>query len=332
MTIPSDLNQSQSAAIGAVMGALIGDAAGAVLEFWGDKPSSRDVENALMMRGGGALGVAPGQITDDGELAIALAETLASESGEYHSESVARAYIDWAESEPFDIGHATHSALRHGLRGAALSTICQREARAINSESKANGALMRITPLAVATAYCSHEETIALAYQDAELTHPNIACQQANASYVLAIRHLIMQPGDATGAIHAAQRYLEPFHSEVGAWLNDALCGDIPDATKMIGFVRHGFTRAFHHLVRGSKLRDALFHTLQAGGDTDTNACIVGGLIGAYWGINEIASNSSSSLMLDAVMNCDPSIGQPRPARYHAKKMIDHVSAFTIYR
>ena len=332
MTVPSDLNENQSAALGAVMGALIGDAAGAVLEFWGDKPSRRDVDDALMMDGGGALDVAPGQITDDGELAIALAEALASESGEYHPDSVARAYIDWAESEPFDIGHATRSALRHGRMGSDLSTICQREAMAINSESKANGALMRITPLAVASAYYSHEESIALAYKDAELTHPNITCQQANASYVLAIRHLIMQPGDSTGAIHAAQRYLEPFQSEVGAWLNDALNGNIPDATRMIGFVRHGFTRAFHHLATGSELRDALFHTLQAGGDTDTNACIVGGLLGAYWGIDEIASKSSSAPMLNRVINCDTSLGQTRPARYHAKKMIDHVSAFTVYR
>lgn len=327
MSIPTGLNENQNAALGTVMGALIGDAAGAVLEFWGDKPSRSDTDNALMMRGGGALEVAPGQITDDGELAIALAEALASESGKYEPDVVAKSYIDWAESMPFDIGHATHSALRHGRRDGALSTICKKEARAINSESKANGALMRVTPLAVAAAACSFDESIALAYQDAELTHPNIACKQANASYVLAIRHLILRPGDSTGAIEVAQRYLDPLQSEVGCWLDDAINGNIQDASRMIGFVRHGFTRAFHHLARGSKLREALSHTLDAGGDTDTNACIVGGLLGAYWGIDEIAGNSRTGPMLEAVLNCDTSLGQSRPARYHPRMMINYVRA-----
>ena len=31
--------------------------------------------------------------------------------------------------------------------------------------------------------------------------------------------------------------------------------------------------------------RDSIYHTLIQGGDTDTNAAIVGGVMGAYWGI-----------------------------------------------
>lgn len=36
---------------------------------------------------------------------------------------------------------------------------------------------------------------------------------------------------------------------------------------------------------------DAITQTLQRGGDTDTNACIVGGLIGALWGTDGIPEN-----------------------------------------
>ncbi|MBN9165939.1 MAG: ADP-ribosylglycohydrolase family protein, partial [Myxococcales bacterium] len=56
------------AALGAVLGALVGDAAGAVLEFFGRPIETADVAHAMTMPGGGTWAVAPGQITDDGEL------------------------------------------------------------------------------------------------------------------------------------------------------------------------------------------------------------------------------------------------------------------------
>jgi ADP-ribosylglycohydrolase len=66
-----------SIARGALLGAFVGDASGATLEFLGRKPTTEDVEKALSMVGGGWLRVAPGQITNDGELALCLARSLA---------------------------------------------------------------------------------------------------------------------------------------------------------------------------------------------------------------------------------------------------------------
>ncbi len=54
---------------GCLLGALVGDALGAVLEFQrliGEK----EVQNACTMPGGGVHKVGPGQITDDGELTL----------------------------------------------------------------------------------------------------------------------------------------------------------------------------------------------------------------------------------------------------------------------
>lgn len=66
---------SKDAAVGALLGACVGDAAGAYLEFIGHVPSRSEVERALSMPGGGIWGVAPGQITDDGELTLCQADT-----------------------------------------------------------------------------------------------------------------------------------------------------------------------------------------------------------------------------------------------------------------
>ena len=65
---------------GCLLGALVGDAAGATLEFLGRKPDAAEVDRALEMVGGGPWRTAPGQITDDGELALCLARALAGPS------------------------------------------------------------------------------------------------------------------------------------------------------------------------------------------------------------------------------------------------------------
>jgi len=71
--IPKD---KLDAVIGSVIGAFAGDAAGAVLEFSTVEINEKNVSMALAMPGGGPHKVAPGQITDDSELAICLAHAL----------------------------------------------------------------------------------------------------------------------------------------------------------------------------------------------------------------------------------------------------------------
>ena len=101
------------AALGAILGALVGDAAGAPLEFLGRKPTQMEVESAMLMPGGGAWGVAPGQFTDDGELTLMLAHALAGQAT-YDPNRVAYCYRKWFLSEPFDVGFATSNALGIG--------------------------------------------------------------------------------------------------------------------------------------------------------------------------------------------------------------------------
>jgi ADP-ribosylglycohydrolase len=60
-------------AIGCVLGAFIGDAAGATLEFIGQENiTEKSVKTAMMLKGGGVFNVGPGQITDDSEMALCL--------------------------------------------------------------------------------------------------------------------------------------------------------------------------------------------------------------------------------------------------------------------
>lgn len=299
---------------GCLLGALIGDAAGATLEFLGRKPTGQDLDRALAMTGGGVFRVAPGQITDDGELTLALAHALIDGEGAYDLDKVAVRYKAWFESEPFDIGGTTRSALSVRVQdGASLGNAMMLRAQAHNMESKANGALMRATPLGIWSAWQAVEEAVRVARADACLTHPNPSCQWANVAYVLAIRHLLKQSGDISGAIAAARHALESGRDEgaeeVLGWLDDACAGELPDCHPMAGFVRIAFTHAFHHLHVGSGYEDALRQVLSQGGDTDTNACILGGLIGARWGEAGLPLH-----MKEAVQRCDTHKGRQRPS------------------
>lgn len=326
--IPSNLSLSQSAAYGAVCGALVGDAAGGVVEFMDKKPSRHDIDYALNMLGGGVFNLAPGQITDDGELTLCLLRALADREGQYDANLVARYYIDWAYSDPFDMGISTGNALRvHGYELGEAAKIVFKAAGDSNKGSKANGALMRITPLAVAASKYSEEDAIRFAIVDSRMTHPHVTCGEVNAAYVLAVRHLILNPGDSEGAVAVAYSYLQSTMNEAAEWIENAIDGDLPDAHPQAGYVRIAFTYAFYHLKQRSSFRVALSDTLARGGDTDTNACIVGGLMGAYRGINKLIESEATRKLIYPVLMCDPSLGQKRPDVYHSNLAPNWLSA-----
>ena len=312
------LSEMNSNAHGAIYGALVGDAAGASLEFLGRIPEPDEVERALQMVGGGCWGTAPGQITDDGEMTIACLRAIAGHNT-YPIDAVARNYIDWASSSPFDIGMTTRNALEFFTalpEGMHAQSVMQ-QANRLNMNSKANGALMRASVIGAWSSRVSLNNAIQAAKHDTALTHPNKSCQNATAAYVAAIRHLILHTGDAEGALAVAvETLMDDDAQEVAIWLDDAINGVIEPTYPNEGYVKVAFGLAFYHLMKRSTYTDALYETLLLGGDTDTNACIVGGLIGALNGLDGLPSN-----MLSGLLNCDTSLGQPRPDMYSTKNL-----------
>lgn len=334
-------NSSYSAAKGAVLGALIGDAAGGVLEFMGRPPKPKEAENALdWMPGGGVFSLAPGQFTDDGEMTVTLLQTLCNTQGAYRPDLVAQAYCQWEGSEPFDIGMATRSALRvdrdRRQVHKGLAVLVQAQAANNNADSKANGSLMRATPLGIAACGCSIEEAIEMAEADAAMTHPNPTCISATTAYVMALRHLILNASEVNrvkGAINAASDYLNSDSKphkvgrlEVSEWLEDALHGRLPAAFPQTGFVRYAFTYAFYYLAQESKFDESIYRTLLEGGDTDTNACIVGGLVGAYGGLGSLPQYA-----LGIVLKCNTFEGQERQEIYTAKLVAKNLKILCQY-
>jgi ADP-ribosylglycohydrolase len=189
--------------------------------------------------------------------------------------------------------------------------------------SKANGSLMRATPLGIWGHRLSDDELAYYAQCDSKLSHPNLSCQHAEACYVIAIASLMRNLGGCEAAFQRVKLWAEGNAvQEVRDWLQDAEDNvDVPYEPQ-IGFVKIAFTHAFRHLLLGSDYTEAIRETLTGGGDTDTNACIVGGLVGAASGVTVIPEGMQRS-----VLHCDTAMGEHRPPFVSASQIPDLVDA-----
>jgi ADP-ribosylglycohydrolase len=175
-----------------LVGQIAGDSLGSLVEFETAASIERRYPGGVrLLSDGGTWGTIAGQPTDDSELALALARSLAL-LGRYEEEAVARSYATWYASGPFDIGGTTRTALSPAAAAARTGAGVAAAAReAANRTSQANGALMRISPLGIFGVQLALADLGACARADASLTHPHAACQDSNVAYTAAIAFAI---------------------------------------------------------------------------------------------------------------------------------------------
>lgn len=287
----------------------------------------------LPMVGGGVYGLYPGQITDDTELAMKLAKAIL-ESGTINSDRIAKNYNDWYRSKPFDIGNATRNSVVHKNSKDMMEAARKMNIRSLSEygdDNLSNGMLMRLTPLAVTIAGFIHgyehkecngkginwhknselfEKIVRIVKADTLLTHYSNEAVNYAVAYVVLIASAILH-----GRLFEGTYMLQNSgHRKVGGW-HEIFAAGIDsnpnlahDPKVKIGDVRIGFQLAVSYgtLIEKRKIdvRTALIDTIKLGGDTDTNACIVGGLIGAISGINAIPGEWTDAVT-GSVMSID---------------------------
>ena len=248
------------------------------------------------------------QLTDDGEMALMLARSLA-EQGRFDAHSVREAYMVWWTSPAFGFGPVMLSALGHDR---------------LDPDSQANGALMRVSPLGIFGAKYDAEQVADWARQDARLTHPNIVCQDSSAVFTVAISRAIRTGCDGA-ALH---EWIIGWAEETGVddetveVLRRAVDREPPypaeaaldvTSTPMRLWVLVALHNAFWQLLYADSLESGIIDTVMLGDDTDTTAAICGALMGAVHGRDAIPAQ-----WVRAVLNCRPHPGQsnvfkPRP-------------------
>ena len=317
-------------AIGCLLGQVIGDSLGSLVEFQSAAAIARKYPTGVRrLQDGGTWNTVAGQPTDDSELALALARTLTG-CARYDAEAVATAYGRWFDSDPFDCGNTTARAL--GAAARARSAKAQAARAAADTASQSNGSLMRVAPIGIWAR--SPEEAAAAAMADSALTHPHPVCVTACAAYAAAIAAGVAgadRSGMQQAAIAIATR-AGADAARVADALADAAAGAPPAAFEHhMGWVLIALQNAFFHLAATDDPAEALVRTVAAGGDTDTNAAIAGALLGAAVGRRAWPADWSS-----AVLTCrpDPGLGvvQPRPEEYWPDDLSDLAEALVLSR
>ena len=292
---PDRLGRAQ----GCLLGQLAGDALGSLVEF---RPAaairSAYPEGVRELEDGGTWNTLAGQPTDDSEMALMLARTLARD-GAWTGAAARTAYRAWYDSHPFDIGNTT----ARGITGHA------------DTASQANGSLMRASPLGVFGFALPLAHTASLARSDSRITHPHSVCADACAAYTIAIATAIRTGNGPTAAHQAAEAWAAEHSAEpsVREALDRSRREPPADYERQMGWVLIALQNAFYQLLHASSFEEGVVATVMAGGDTDTNAAIAGALLGAVHGRDAVPARWRR-----LVLTCRPITGlsgvhQPRP-------------------
>jgi len=325
---------------GALLGLLAGDAFGSQCEF---QPASlirmnfpeggpRDMDASTVWD------TLAGQPTDDGEMALALARSIAANS-RYAPADAARAYGEWLRSSPFDVGATIRAATTAAMRALTdrdpTSPLVNARAAA-NKTSQANGALMRVAPLGISMWSRSPSDIMVAAGNDCRITHPHPVCVAANMVYTVCVARAVR--GDLSPkelhqlAMHVLDYEIVPKAGrgpvrEAIVHAEDSL----PSCEgEHQGWVLKAIQCTFHELLHAHQRREpdgdgSPFHSAfesamvtitREGGDTDTNAAICGALLGAVYGRDAVPQR-----WREVLAECRPESGKKgvrrgRPPEY----------------
>jgi len=273
--------------LGALYGHAYGDASGGRLEFRG-VPSEREIKKAMALLGGGVFHLNPGQITDDGELTLQVFRALYDYFVENESPELDELFFqrfkEWFDSHPFDVGQTTRNAFQDATtRFAMLENVTM-----LNINSESNGALMRSVPHAI-FAYAMNldeDQLYDLVVMDVQLTHVKQCVIHLVYAYSIIILYILQGKDNSQIFDRLTEIANQLDDLKLSTMLdNYNTCFDV---TKNIGWDKHAFSLVLYCLFNNYSFEHSIEYTLSLGGDTDTNAAIVGGVMGAKYGVQAI--------------------------------------------
>jgi ADP-ribosylglycohydrolase len=262
-------------AVGAVVGSAVGDALGAPFEFGPAGEFTGRFPSGGEMCGG--RGWDPGEATDDTQMALHVAQSLLEHNGLDLPDIFAR-FQRWAADELKDIGIQTQTVLTSGEPWDRAATVHFEQ----NMRAAGNGSLMRAAPSAVYFAADGRGATMDAARRISALTHGDPAAGEGTAIYHELIR-VALAAADPLDAIEDTLAEVDSAQRERYATVL-APNWHPEQAREPNGAVWPCLGSAVWALRTTDTFEDALRAAIDLGGDTDTVACVTGGLAGAVYG------------------------------------------------
>jgi ADP-ribosyl-[dinitrogen reductase] hydrolase len=299
---------------GTLLGLACGDALGGPLEFLSrEEIARRHPGGVTEFIGGGWLGLAPGEVTDDTQQALILAKALTNQGLDI--ERFAAGLVTWLRGKPKDVGNTTRLALDALVAGAAPLEAGEVALQVRgNNAAAANGAVMRCAPVALRFRN-SPTALVQATLDSARVTHAEERAAWAAVAVNQAIVFLLIG-GDASEVARAAV-------TDVGS---DEVCRAILDAPTRArsdvaagGFVLETLGAAFWALANSGSAREAIERGVALGEDADSTGAVVGALAGAAYGASSLPASWTShvqfrdELELEAARLLDLSEREIRP-------------------
>lgn len=276
---------------GGIYGLLIGDALGVPYEFHDAQSlpplAEIEFEPPEYFRRSHA-GVPSGTWSDDGAQALILLDSLL-QCGDLNLEHFASGLVAWYENgfmtpdgKVFDVGIQTADSIRELKAGISPSL-----SGGFDEYSNGNGSLMRVLPLAI-WHQGSDKELIADAFKQSGVTHGHPRSRICCALYCLWARNILRSISDPwAGAVNAFNENF-PASSDERMELDTKIFP--PDSEYEIrgnGYVVSSLRAALWATEKPS-YEETVRAAIALGEDTDTTACIAGGIAGTLHGERSI--------------------------------------------
>lgn len=239
--------------------------------------------------------VPPGTYSDDGAQALCLLDSLLHR-GTLDPEDLGRRIVNWYEcgylavdGDVYDCGVQTGAAIR-ALRAGTPAL----DAGAALETANGNGSLMRVLPLAL-WHRGPDDELVRFAHAQSRVTHGHPRAQACCALYCLWARRILDDhPDPWTDAVATLRRLYvdELYHLPQ---LEFHIRPDDPPEGQGSGYVVDCLRSARHAVARGP-YELAVKAAIALGRDTDTTACVAGGIAGLRDGIDAIPARWRDAL------------------------------------
>jgi ADP-ribosyl-[dinitrogen reductase] hydrolase len=262
---------------GCLLGLAVGDALGATLEFMSRADIAARFGTLRDIVGGGWLNLPAGEVTDDTQMALCIAGSLA-EHAAFDGDDIAERFVAWYRSNPPDIGNTTRDALVRLAAGVPWQEAGQQTHKRMRPRDASNGSVMRCAPVAL-FARADSDANARYSADSSRITHANPLCVAGCVALNAAIAALLDDPSaDGLAAALAATG-----NGEVRTRLA-AAPAQSAETLDAGGYVLATLQSSFWALASHDTLEETIIAAVNLGQDADTTGAVAGALAGARWG------------------------------------------------
>ena len=269
-TSPAALADVRGRAYATLLGSALGDALGATVEFC--TPSEIRAQYGVLRKivGGGWLKLKPGEVTDDTQMSLCIARSLASV--DWSPTDIAERFAAWFKGWPIDVGNTCRRGIaRYINHGTVVGPF--------NEGDAGNGAAMRVAPVALAT-LADGGLLERWAVEQGHITHNH---PLSDAACVLIGRLIHM--GCTGQPLECMQRAMGSVIAQFPTFRFTPFRG------LSTAYVVDTMQTVLHYFLSTRSFEECLVATVNQGGDADTTGAIAGAIAGAFYGPTQLPSH-----------------------------------------